>query len=81
MSYNCPECARLWGEYARATVAHVRLEGDLQMASHQQNHRRVREQEPLVERANQRRMAARAAIADHENILHREETMTAKTGA
>jgi len=73
MAFDCVECARLWGEYARTTVQHITLEGDVQSASLIHDRVRAAELQAVAERAAQRRLAARAAIADHENIFHRPE--------
>ncbi len=66
--YDCPACIRLWRAYARATVAHVKVEGELEIADRE--HERVRIS--TVEKAGERRGAARQAIAEHEKNFHTE---------
>lgn len=76
MRQDCPECQRLWREYAAATTTHIGLESKL----------RPLEQGSAVAQALAREVAtaakvretSRRAIHQHEAELHGENTDAAR---
>jgi hypothetical protein len=67
---NCPECVRLWREYAAATTEHIRLEGKLRIAELSYDAERVAVLRPQVQEASRLRAAARSSISTHEQAAH-----------
>jgi hypothetical protein len=66
MHQNCPECTRLWSEYALVTRHFLKLEGRLQIAGISRDHATTSELSSLVERAAGERAELRKQIQDHE---------------
>src|SRR5262245_33939956 len=63
MHSDCPDCKRLWREYAGATMTHIHLEGELQIATIRQDNRSGIEMLKLrVNTADQLRSATREAF-------------------
>lgn len=67
---NCPECQRLWREYAEATTEHIRLDGKLKLAVLERNRLTIPSLTADVENALQRKSASRGAIRQHESSIH-----------
>jgi len=67
---DCDECQRLWNEYSDATMAHVRIQGKLELAELQHDLVAIERLRPGVERARQQRIAAREAIRLHGEAVH-----------
>ena len=65
MEQTCVECKRLSEELADATKDHIRLAGQKQLADMEQNSALMRELEPLVRKAADRREEARRAFREH----------------
>jgi len=68
MHQNCPECTRLWSEYALATRHYLKLEGRLQIADLSRDEKTVAELTPLVQRAAVERTDLRHQIEAHEPV-------------
>ena len=68
MHQNCPECTRLWSEYALATRHYLKLEGRLQIADLSRDEKTVAELTPLVQRAAVERTDLRRQIEAHEPV-------------
>src|SRR2546422_558886 len=66
MSGLCKECHRLWGDYAWATKAHLKILSDQQIAAIQQDSGALATLNPLTQEASHRRATARKALKDHE---------------
>jgi DNA-binding response OmpR family regulator len=63
---GCGECQRLWREYSIATVRHIELEEDLQVAAVL----RASKLKVQVETASQQRNHSQQAISQHEQEAH-----------
>ncbi len=66
----CCECDKIWREYAHATAEHIKLQMERHMSVARQDAKREKELEPLVAKAEERRIQARAVIRDHEIATH-----------
>ena len=78
MRQDCPECQRLWREYANATTTHIGLENTLR-----QSERGSTPDEALmldVAAAAKVRETARQAIQEHEATAHDGAGNTAELG-
>lgn len=64
---NCATCARLWREYADATMALFRLASKQNIAALQHDHQTVIMLETQVATADSDRRDARESIATHED--------------
>ena len=69
---TCPECRPIWEELASSTMAHIKIVGQKQLALLQQNSSLLKEIEPLVLAASERREVARRAYHDHADT-HQQE--------
>jgi hypothetical protein len=67
---QCERCTELWREYAAATFGHIRIAGDLQIATLGHDEEVVRSLAPKVGDAMALRVAARKAIRLHESEAH-----------
>jgi hypothetical protein len=63
---NCQECSRLWREYAFATNAHVKLDGQMKMAALRYDPGLSDVLAPASEAAAQQREFLRQQIKEHE---------------
>jgi hypothetical protein len=72
MAGACEECDRLWQEYADATMAHLKIIGQHQIAVIQQNSGLILAFEPLCRESGEARALARQAVKDHEAAAHGE---------
>jgi len=66
----CPECDRLWREYAQTTTTHIRLTEQHRIAQLQRGRDRIKEIEALLSSAGTARDEARNAIDIHEERDH-----------
>jgi len=66
MHHDCPECVRLWNEYALATRHYLKLEGKLQIADISHDDRTVSQLRPMLEEAATERRDLRRQIEEHE---------------
>jgi 5-methylthioribose kinase len=66
----CEECNRLWGEYAEATNADLKVMSNQQIASIRQDSSALATLDVLQREAGDRRERARRAIKDHERKVH-----------
>jgi hypothetical protein len=66
MHHGCPECTRLWSEYALATRHYLKLEGRLQIAHMSRDQQSVEQLSPLVLSAAEERAEIRRQIDGHE---------------
>ena len=64
---SCPECNRLWREYAFATNADIKLSGQVKMAALQHDHESSIQLAPASETAGQARESLRYQIKEHES--------------
>jgi hypothetical protein len=65
MSVPCPECDRLWREYADALITSLKIASDRQIAEIHQNSAALAKLDPLYHELIRRRGLAREAINDH----------------
>ena len=65
MLVPCRECDRLWQEYEEAVRAYLKIAGQWQVATIQQDSSLLDLLEPLVRQALERRNMAREAVRDH----------------
>jgi hypothetical protein len=77
MHQNCPECTRLWSEYALATRHFLKLEGKLQIADVSRDRQTIAELTPLLERATAERSELHRLIQEHEVLRPRVEAASA----
>jgi predicted nucleic acid-binding Zn-ribbon protein len=70
MRHDCPECQRLWREYAAATNSHVGLENKLRTAALERESPAAAALEREVEAAAKARESLRDAIQQHEAAAH-----------
>jgi len=63
---SCPECDRLWREYASATTEHVTLVGKLNAAVARKDAEAVKRLELEVETAHASRDSIRQQVLQHE---------------
>jgi len=68
MRQDCPECQRLWREYAAATTTHISLENKLRQLAPGSDAAEALERD--VAAATTVRQAARQAIQRHESADH-----------
>ncbi len=76
MHSDCPECQRLWRDYAAATTEHIRLDGKLRLAALDFDHEQVALLTPQSEAAGNSRKKTREAIRQHERNEHGPEFVT-----
>ena len=70
MTDGCPDCTRLWSEYAQATTQQFKIENKLQLAGLQHDHEAVTGLIPQVQAAANSRTELRQQIAAHERQVH-----------
>lgn len=70
MRQDCPECQRLWREYAAATNTHVELESKLRSASLERDSKSDEELAHQIAAAGTVRDKARQTIQQHETDAH-----------
>ena len=63
---SCPECSRLWREYAVATSAEITLNGQVKQAALSHDSGLSELPAPVSESATQERESLRQQIKDHE---------------
>ena len=63
---SCPECNRLWRQYAFATNADVKLNGQVKMAALTHDAELSEQLAPVSESAAQERVSLRQQIKNHE---------------
>jgi hypothetical protein len=66
----CKECDRLWGDYAWATKAHLKVLSEQQIAAIQQDSVTLATLNPLTLEASRLRALTRQALKDHESDMH-----------
>jgi hypothetical protein len=66
MHCNCPECIRLWNDYALATRHYLKIEGKLQIADTSHDEQTVLLLRPMLENAAAERAELRRLIEQHE---------------
>jgi len=67
MHHECPECTRLWSEYALATRHYLKLERRLATAELSHNQAVIDELRPLLKSAFDERSEIRRLIDRHES--------------
>lgn len=72
MHSDCPECQRLWHEYAVAIRTHIRLEYKLRGAAMEGDPEQIQAIPEDADRADLARANLREAIRNHEEKAHRE---------
>jgi hypothetical protein len=72
---TCSECRLVRDELAKAINAHIKILGDMQFAAMEYNTSRLKELEPLVLAASNRREVARRAYHDHAATHPEDETL------
>jgi hypothetical protein len=65
MLADCPDCVRLWQEYAQINNAYLKIASDLQVARIQQDSTAIAELLKRQDVAGEKRQAARKAAKDH----------------
>ena len=65
---SCIECERLGNDYENAVKSHLELLTETDRALDRQNTARLRELEPLLDEASDRRSTARSALKKHQEI-------------
>ena len=63
---SCPECNRLWRDYAFATNADIKLNGQVKIAALQHDPELSKQLAPASETAGQERESLRHQIRTHE---------------
>ena len=63
---SCPECNRLWREYALATNADIKLNGQVKMAALRSDPGLSEQLAPASEAATQERASLRQQVKKHE---------------
>ena len=63
---SCPECNRLWRDYAFATDADIKLNGQVEMAPLTHDPELSAQLAPVSESATQERESLRQQIKNHE---------------
>jgi hypothetical protein len=63
---SCPECNRLWRDYAFATNADIKLDGQVKMAALRHDPELSKQLAPASETAGQERELLRHQIKEHE---------------
>jgi hypothetical protein len=76
---ECPECARLWREYAAATTAHIKLESKLQVAALEHDVENIKRLTVQVEGARKVRQDSRERLRSHEESHAKAATEDATT--
>jgi len=74
MVNGCPECTRLWDNYAEATHLHFALDNKLQLAGASHDHEVVQALTPGVTESCNNRIARRDEITAHELSAHTNNT-------
>jgi len=64
-AFECPDCTRLWQEYAALNNAYLKISSDLQVAKIQQDSIAIEELVKQQDEAGEKRRAARTAAKDH----------------
>ena len=70
MHQNCPDCARLWNEFALATRHYLKVEGNLQFAGTSHDRKLIEELSPTFRKAAEIRATLRREIESHESQHH-----------
>jgi hypothetical protein len=70
MRQDCPECQRLWREYAAATTTHVDLEGKFRLTAPEPDSKSAGELSSRIASAATLRENTRRAIHQHETEAH-----------
>ncbi|HLH19388.1 MAG TPA: hypothetical protein VKX45_19355 [Bryobacteraceae bacterium] len=66
MHHNCPECSRLWNEYALATRHYLKVEGKLRIADTSRDEDALVRLRPMLEQAAADRSELRRLIEQHQ---------------
>ena len=66
MNQSCPECNRLWREYAFATNADIKLNGQVKMAALTHDPELSEQLAPASDAATHERESLREQIKEHE---------------
>ena len=66
MNQSCPECNRLWRDYAFATHADIKLNGQVEMAALTHNPELSAQLAPASDAATEERESLRQQIKNHE---------------
>ena len=75
MLFHCIECNRIWREYSEATMAHLKVVSQYQVAMIEQNSDVLAALEPVLHECAEKRVLMRRAVMDHEsthNGIHSE---------
>ena len=73
---DCPECLRLWREYADATSTHIGLDSKLRLATLEWDLPSIELLTPEVEAAGARRTFYREAFRKHVATTHKADAET-----
>ena len=65
---TCQECERLAKEYENAVKSHLKILAETDRALDEKSTTRLRELEPLLVEASERRSTARSALKKHQEI-------------
>ncbi len=66
MHLNCPECSRLWNEYALVTRHYLKVEGKLQIADISRDEEALMRLRPQLAQAAADRLELRRLIEQHQ---------------
>jgi hypothetical protein len=74
---SCETCQELWRAYSEKTTAHIKIQGQLHVASVRRESEFAIELTQRLDAAAELRAAARQAIQDHERSAHPDPEQTA----